>query len=65
MPVFRTKSATVFDPLEAKCSVVTGYCGVDSAELCRVWAGDLGRCETAIVIGVGGLRLGRYAFAPR
>jgi hypothetical protein len=45
MPVVRTKAAAVFDPPEVKCSVVGGYCGVDSAELGRVLAGDLGRSE--------------------
>jgi hypothetical protein len=47
MPLLRTKSATVADPLPVKCPVVRGYCGVDSAELGRVRAGDLGRSETA------------------
>jgi hypothetical protein len=39
-------------PLEGEMSVVTGYCGVDSAELGRVWTGDLGRCETDASIAV-------------
>ncbi len=35
----------MFDPPEVRCSVVGGYCEVDSAELGRVSTGDLGRSE--------------------
>jgi len=45
MPFLRTKSATVADPPAGEMPVAVGYCGVDSAELGRVWAGDLGRSE--------------------
>jgi hypothetical protein len=50
MPVVRTRSAAGFDPSEVKSCVVTGYCGVDNAELRRVRAGDLGRSETGAFI---------------
>jgi hypothetical protein len=60
----RTKSAAVFDPLEVKCAVVTGYCGVDSAELGRVWSGDLGRCETAASIAVAPPRQAQVRTCP-
>lgn len=53
----RTKSAAVFDPpVAVECPVVTGYCGVDSAELRPVSTGDLGRCVIAASIAAGPMR---------
>ncbi len=52
-------------PMEVKCAVVTGYCGVDSAELCRVRTGDLGRCETAAPSPSHRRVRARYAIAER
>jgi hypothetical protein len=65
MPFLRTKSATVADPLPVKCPVVMGYCGVDSAELGRVRAGDLGRSETPLQLPVTRRGWTRYALGKR
>ena len=52
-------------PDQSETPVATVYCGVDSADVAPIRAGDLGRCETATVSGFGTAGSAHYALTWR